>query len=177
MEIGCARSGDRGGALGIEYRKYGGVTAPGETARSALHACRIAGAALAFVGVMDPALDDPDPPRDPGDLPDCGDDRHPEIARTDIADAEVEWAVRLFKALGDEGRLRLLLLLRAGEACVSELAQTLDEPLSSISTRLRILRTDGLVRQRRDGKHIYYRLEDGHVAAMVENAIDHARHL
>ncbi|HET6583778.1 MAG TPA: metalloregulator ArsR/SmtB family transcription factor [Nannocystaceae bacterium] len=87
---------------------------------------------------------------------------------------ELERAVRLFKALGDEARLRTLDMLLGGEACVSELAEATGERVSTVSHRLRLLRSEGLVTRRRDGRHIYYALTDRHVVELIENALDHA---
>jgi DNA-binding transcriptional ArsR family regulator len=114
-----------------------------------------------------------DPPQnDPSDP--CAPDEHarrePPIRRPEA----VERAVRLFRALGDEARLRTLDLLVPGEACVTELAQSTGERVSTVSHRLRLLRAEGLVTRRRDGRHIYYRLADRHVLELVENALQHA---
>jgi DNA-binding transcriptional ArsR family regulator len=104
----------------------------------------------------------------------CGPDEHKgRIPRMRTNDA-LERAVRLFKALGDEARLRTLDMLVAGEACVSELAAATGERVSTVSHRLRLLRTEGLVSRRRDGRHIYYALADRHVVELIENALDHA---
>jgi DNA-binding transcriptional ArsR family regulator len=88
--------------------------------------------------------------------------------------AAVERAVRLFRALGDEPRLRTLEMLVPGEACVSELAEAMKERVSTVSHRLRLLRAEGLVNRRRDGRHIYYSLADAHVVDLIRNALDHA---
>lgn len=85
-----------------------------------------------------------------------------------------ERAAALFRAAGDVPRLRLLERLAHGEHCVSELAAVMGEGLPVISQRLRVLRAEGLVERRRQGKHIYYALSDGHVAALLRNALDHA---
>ena len=104
----------------------------------------------------------------------CAPDEHKgRIPRMRSADA-LERAVRLFKALGDEARLRTLDMLVAGEACVSELAASTGERVSTVSHRLRLLRTEGLVSRRRDGRHIFYALADRHVVELIENALDHA---
>lgn len=104
----------------------------------------------------------------------CGPDEHGgRIPRMRSTDA-LERAVRLFKALGDEARLRTLDMLVAGEACVSELAASTGERVSTVSHRLRLLRSEGLVSRRRDGRHIYYALADRHVVELIENALDHA---
>jgi len=86
----------------------------------------------------------------------------------------IERAVRLFRALGDEARLRTLEMLMGREVCVSELAAASSEQVSTVSHRLRLLRSEGLVERRRDGRHIYYSLADDHVIQLVRNALEHA---
>jgi len=86
----------------------------------------------------------------------------------------MERASRIFRALGDPSRLRLMALLSQGEACVTELAESESEEISTISQRLRVLRAEGLLSRRRDGKHILYGLADQHVADLVFNALAHA---
>lgn len=90
-------------------------------------------------------------------------------------DAEAcERAAAIFRALGDPQRLRLLILLEAGECCVSELCSTLDEPMPAISQRLRLLKSERIVRSRRDGKHVFYALADDHISRLVTNGVMHA---
>jgi DNA-binding transcriptional ArsR family regulator len=84
-------------------------------------------------------------------------------------------AAAIFRAAGDVPRLRLLAHLAESEWCVSELAESLGEALSTVSQRLRLLRVEGLVKRRRDGRHIYYTLTDRHVAELIGNALEHAR--
>ena len=88
----------------------------------------------------------------------------------------LERAASLFRACGDPARLRLLEVLSAGEHNVTDLAESSDEGLSTISQRLRLLRAEGLVSRRREGKHIYYGLQDGHVLALIKSALEHAMH-
>jgi ArsR family transcriptional regulator, lead/cadmium/zinc/bismuth-responsive transcriptional repressor len=78
--------------------------------------------------------------------------------------------------MGEEGRLHVLALLARDDACVSELAMALSTDVSTISHRLRVLRSEGLVRRRRVGRHVYYRLEDEHVRHLLEAALEHAAH-
>jgi ArsR family transcriptional regulator len=89
----------------------------------------------------------------------------------------IERAGRIFRALGDGPRLRLVELLSRGETCVSELVVLAGEKFSTVSQRLRLLRQEGLVRRRRDGTHLYYSLADDHVAELVANALAHAAEL
>ncbi|MFO0677751.1 MAG: metalloregulator ArsR/SmtB family transcription factor [Polyangiaceae bacterium] len=117
----------------------------------------------------DPKPDDAAEPHDASCATDHGRPRHTKATAESLGRAAA-----LFQALGDAERLRLLELLTAGEACVSELVAATNAGFSTVSQRLRILRSEGLVAQRRVGKHVYYRLEDAHVAELVANALAHA---
>jgi ArsR family transcriptional regulator len=86
----------------------------------------------------------------------------------------MEAVAAMFRALGDPERLRLLVRLAEGEACVSELAEQEDEKISTVSARLKTLHTVRLVKRRRRAKHVLYSLADEHVLPLVRNAIDHA---
>jgi ArsR family transcriptional regulator, arsenate/arsenite/antimonite-responsive transcriptional repressor len=68
---------------------------------------------------------------------------------------------RLFKALSDETRLRILALLREGELCVCDLMAILELPQSTVSRHLAYLRNAGLVDDRRQGVWMFYRLTTG----------------
>jgi ArsR family transcriptional regulator len=91
--------------------------------------------------------------------------------------AVLEAAAGFFRAAGDPARLRILVELRAGERCVTEIAAQSADEMSTVSQRLRVLHGEGLLRKRRDGKHILYRLADEHVLALVESACSHAEEL
>jgi ArsR family transcriptional regulator len=86
----------------------------------------------------------------------------------------VERTAAIFRALGDPGRLQLVLLLAEGERCVSEIANLQQESLPAVSQRLKLLKSERIVSQRRAGKHIYYRLADDHIAELVANGSAHA---
>lgn len=81
--------------------------------------------------------------------------------------------VQLLKGFADETRLRILCLLRGREVCVHEIVDALDMSQSAISHQLRVLRDARLVSDRRDGRHVYYRLADEHVRDLLENALSH----
>ncbi|HEX6627358.1 MAG TPA: metalloregulator ArsR/SmtB family transcription factor [Gemmatimonadaceae bacterium] len=70
-----------------------------------------------------------------------------------------ERAVQLFHALSDETRLQIIELLRKGERCVCELTDSLDAAQSRLSFHLRVLRDAGIVRDRKDGRWVYYELD------------------
>ena len=85
-----------------------------------------------------------------------------------------ERAAGIFRALGDPQRLRVLMLLEASERCVSEICELLDEPMPAVSQRLRLLKSERIVRSRREGKHVYYALADEHISRLVTNGVMHA---
>ena len=79
----------------------------------------------------------------------------------------------LFKVFGDMTRLRILFVLSSAEVCVYDLAVTLNMTQSAISHQLRILKQSRLVKSRREGKSIYYSLDDDHVRSIISQGMDH----
>ena len=83
----------------------------------------------------------------------------------------------LFKLLGDPGRVRMLdALAHAGELCVCDLAAVVDMAESPVSHSLRLLRNAGVVRARRAGRQVFYRLDDDHVRLLLELSVEHVSH-
>jgi ArsR family transcriptional regulator len=76
--------------------------------------------------------------------------------RMAIATRDVETTLRLFRALGDETRLRLLEQLHRGEQCVCDLTDELEASQSRLSFHLKTLKDAGLVTDRREGRWVYY---------------------
>jgi ArsR family transcriptional regulator len=76
--------------------------------------------------------------------------------------------------MGDAPRLRILELLTQNEMCVTEIVAAANDKFSTVSQRLRVLRTEGLVVRRRQGNHLIYALADRHVADLIQNALAHA---
>lgn len=95
-------------------------------------------------------------------------------ARTVWSAEILDRAAAMLSAAGDPARLRLLDLLAAGERCVSDIAATTGDAMPTVSQRLQLLRREGLVTARRDGKHVFYRLADRHVLELVDNVLRHA---
>jgi DNA-binding transcriptional ArsR family regulator len=96
---------------------------------------------------------------------------------TPIDAAEAAALAETFKLLGDPTRARILYaLLEHGELNVSDLADTVEVPETSVSHALRLLRTAGIVRNRRAGRMIYYALDDAHVRLVLELSLEHLRH-
>jgi ArsR family transcriptional regulator len=88
-----------------------------------------------------------------------------------VADIDAQSWSRVFRALGDETRVRIVALLSHGELCVCHVERALELPQPTISRHLAVLRTAGVVSARRDGTWVYYSLAaqaDAHVQAMVE---------
>ena len=79
----------------------------------------------------------------------------------------------LFKVFGDSTRVRILFALLESELCVCDLSEALDMTQSAISHQLQILRTNKLVKSRREGKQIYYSLADEHVVTIIAQGLNH----
>ncbi len=83
-------------------------------------------------------------------------------------------AAEIFKMLADPNRLRLLHALAQEELCVCDLAELVETSASAVSHQLRLLRTARLVACRREGKMVYYRLDDDHVGRLLREGLRHA---
>ena len=82
----------------------------------------------------------------------------------------------LFSALSDASRVRIISLLIEGEMSVGALAEGLKMTESAVSHQLRGLRQMKLVRTRKDGRQVYYALDDDHVIELFQRGLDHVRH-
>ena len=92
-----------------------------------------------------------------------------------LDESATEDLCQTFKALGDASRLKILWALEHQEMCVCDLAALLGITESAVSHQLRLLRTLRLVRNRREGTILYYRLADGHVSELIRIALEHVR--
>ena len=79
----------------------------------------------------------------------------------------------LFKIFGDSTRVKILYVLLECEMCVCDIAQLLNMTQSAISHQLRILKQSRLVKFRREGKTIFYSLEDEHVHSILSLGMEH----
>jgi ArsR family transcriptional regulator len=82
----------------------------------------------------------------------------------------------LFSALSDASRVRIISLLIEGEMSVSALAEGLAMTESAVSHQLRGLRQMRLVRTRKDGRQVFYSIDDDHVAKLYSMGLDHVEH-
>lgn len=92
-----------------------------------------------------------------------------------LSEREFLFLAELFKAFGDYTRARILFALSVHELCVCALAEVLDMSQSAISHQLRLLRAAKLVRYRKEGKNVFYALDDDHVRNLIRQGIDHVR--
>ena len=82
----------------------------------------------------------------------------------------------LFSALSDASRVRIISLLIEGEMSVSALAEGLKMTESAVSHQLRGLRQMRLVRARKEGRQVFYTLDDNHVSKLYSMGLDHVEH-
>jgi ArsR family transcriptional regulator len=115
----------------------------------------------------------------PTDERDCETDAiHPAAvmaARRTLGDAPApDGVAAIFAILGDPTRIRVLTALSSGELCVCDLAAATGVNRSTVSHQLRVLRDHRLVRRRREGKVVYYALDDDHVLQLLAVASVHS---
>lgn len=79
----------------------------------------------------------------------------------------------LFKVFGDSTRIKILYALSDKEMNVSDIALALNMNQSAISHQLRVLKNSKLVKNRRDGKAIFYSLDDSHVKTIIDQGMEH----
>ena len=98
------------------------------------------------------------------------------IIKDDINEELIYDAADFFKVFGDSTRIKLLQLLLEKEMNVSEIADKLDMTQSAVSHQLRVLRQNELVKNRKEGKTVYYSLDDSHVENILRQGISHIKH-
>ena len=79
----------------------------------------------------------------------------------------------LFKIFGDSTRIKILYLLFESEMCVCDIAQLLGMSQSAISHQLRVLKASCLVKNRREGKTVFYSLADDHIKTILDQGLEH----
>jgi ArsR family transcriptional regulator len=98
-----------------------------------------------------------------------------EIRERLLDDETASALAETFKVLGDPTRVRILDLLARAEVPVCDLAETLGLTQSAVSHQLRLLRSMRLLRSRRDGRHMYYALDDDHIAKLFKQGLEHVQ--
>ena len=105
--------------------------------------------------------------------------RHEE--RTEVSAHEVSLDTlfelsEFFKFFGDTTRIRIIHLMLSGEISVNDIAEKLNLEQSVVSHQLRILRTANLVKPRRDGRKMFYSLDDEHIGLIFNTGLTHILH-
>src|SRR5437773_1269621 len=95
------------------------------------------------------------------------------LKSTLLGDGSVVALAETFKLLGDTTRVRILDALSRAELCVCDLARLLGISESAISHQLRLLRSVRLVRPRREGRMVFYTLDDQHIVGLFEQGLEH----
>jgi len=99
-----------------------------------------------------------------------------ESVRSNMPSEEDLYAVaELFKVFGDTTRIKIICALFEEEMCVCDIAKFLNMTQSAISHQLRVLKQARLVKCRRDGRAVYYSLDDDHVKRIFEQGLAHIR--
>lgn len=86
---------------------------------------------------------------------------------------EVQDLAEFFKVFGDPTRIRILFLLKEGEFCVHDIAATIEMNQTAISHQLKSLRQARLVKYRKDGKQVFYSLNDEHIDDIIAIGLNH----
>jgi len=90
---------------------------------------------------------------------------------------EASALAEMFRILGDPTRVRILYsLLEAGELCVCDIGAIVGTSETKVSQAMRILRAAGIVRNRRSGRNVFYRLDDAHVRLLLDLSREHVAH-
>ena len=84
-------------------------------------------------------------------------------------------ASEFFKALSDSSRLKIIAALITGELCVCDLCDIVGLSQSAVSQQLRVLRAGRIVKFRKDGKQVFYSIDDHHIAEVIQITISHLR--
>jgi DNA-binding transcriptional ArsR family regulator len=105
------------------------------------------------------------------------DDHRVQSARAHLVDdLSATRLAQLFKALAAPSRVRIISALAHSELCVYDLAVTVGMSQSAVSHQLRALRDMHLVRYRREGRHVYYQLDDEHIYDLFQKGLEHVLH-
>ena len=92
-----------------------------------------------------------------------------------LPDTELTILAETFSALADSNRMKILFSLSSSELCVCDIAAVVGVSESAISQHLRVLRSLRWVKRRREGRMVYYTLEDQHVQSLLELELEHIR--
>src|SRR5574344_937099 len=96
-----------------------------------------------------------------------------EVKKTEPNEEEIIEMADVFKLFSDSTRLSIICAILNNELCVCDLCELLNLTQSNVSHQLQLLRAAKLVKFRKDGKQVYYSLQDEHVEEIIRMALDH----
>lgn len=96
-----------------------------------------------------------------------------QVKKVMLPEEKAQALAQIFKTLGDPTRIRIIFALMQGELCVCDLAEITSSSESAVSHHLRLLRTQKLVKYRREGKNLFYSLDDHHVEKLFKEGLEH----
>jgi len=92
-----------------------------------------------------------------------------------ISNDDAQQVAETFKILGDTTRVKILQIISKRELCVCDIAAVTEMGQSCVSHQLRLLRNARLVKYRKEGKMVWYSLDDGHITTLIKQAIEHIK--
>lgn len=110
------------------------------------------------------------------EVPSVDEERVAAVRRQMVSNAVFVDLAETFQAMGDPTRVKLLFALSRAELCVCDLAALLGVTVSAVSHQLRLLRSLRLVRSRREGRWVYYTLDDDHIRTLFQQGLEHMEH-
>lgn len=91
-------------------------------------------------------------------------------------ETDIQKVVSFYKVLSDETRLKILYALKEEEMCAGDIAVLLDMTKSAVSHQLAVMRKMHQIKSRREGKNVFYSLDDEHIVDILEEAMVHMAH-
>jgi ArsR family transcriptional regulator, lead/cadmium/zinc/bismuth-responsive transcriptional repressor len=108
----------------------------------------------------------------------CVDEEKVTRVKQTLAQEDMSGMVKLFKALGDQTRMKIAFsLYKEDEMCVCDVANVIDSSIATASHHLRLLKNLGLAKMRKEGKLVYYSLDDDHVKDLIRVAYEHHKEI
>ena len=99
-----------------------------------------------------------------------------EVKKSMLSDKVINEVASFFKIVGDPTRTKILSILDKNELCVCDIANLLNMTKSSISHQLKTLKEASIVKSKKEGKEVYYTLDDEHISEVFEVALYHIGH-
>ena len=94
-----------------------------------------------------------------------------------LGDSDALRLSEIFKLLGDQTRIKIIFALSRCDLCVCDIAETIGMTQSAVSHQLRLMRNMKLVKFRKEGKSVYYSLDDDHILELFNQGMEHVKHV